>query len=336
MTSTHSFTQTFKTSLILNYASSIPPRRLFSTSLLRSDPNEPSTSTLSSTEENATTSTNVDDSTIITQDEHVSSNSSSSFFSGRGYRAWLKGDGAQYRHGIKGSTNWIGETPFPLNPTFNPLPPVSEYIKTKVHHAYLGNLQTNPNPNTPTPTAPSDKVVIRALSAKFGISMTRIRAIIRLKELEQEWKKAGIVLQTNFRNGMESYLGVKTPLEQGHASWRGKEITFQGERSEQITAKRKAGFEMIDVEGGEQSVFLPLLQHVPTRNDETTNTTGSATRKAEAHKSKPIPKIKIVQASRPGRPRFSFENVTGTEVGAKLAKTYDPKKTKRGNRKRVV
>jgi hypothetical protein len=29
---------------------------------------------------------------------------------GKGYRAWLNGDGAQFRHGLKGQTNWLGET----------------------------------------------------------------------------------------------------------------------------------------------------------------------------------------------------------------------------------
>lgn len=29
---------------------------------------------------------------------------------GKGYRAWLAGDGAQFRNGLKGKTNWLGDT----------------------------------------------------------------------------------------------------------------------------------------------------------------------------------------------------------------------------------
>ncbi|SCZ94052.1 BZ3500_MvSof-1268-A1-R1_Chr6-1g08389 [Microbotryum saponariae] len=248
---------------------------------------------------------------------------------GRGFRAWLRGDGAQYRRGIKGATNWIGETPFPLNPTFKPLPPVSELIKTKVYHAYLGNLQTN-SPNT---TTPSDLVVVRAISSKFGLSMARVRAIIRLKELEQEWKKRGLPLQTNLRQGMESFLGVKTPTEQSGSNWRGIERAEQGQRVEQIRTEGKAGWEMVDSENGERSVFLPLLQHLSTTS--TTTVQGEDVAAEQAPK-KPVAQIKIVQPTRPGRPRFSFENVEGTERGNTFARTYNPKKTKRGNRKRLV
>lgn len=29
---------------------------------------------------------------------------------GKGFRAWLAADGARFRHGVKGQTNWLGET----------------------------------------------------------------------------------------------------------------------------------------------------------------------------------------------------------------------------------
>ncbi|SGY28653.1 BQ5605_C084g13000 [Microbotryum silenes-dioicae] len=231
-------------------------------------------------------------------------------------------DGAQYRRGIKGATNWIGETPFPLNPTFKPLPPVSELIKTKIYHAYLGNLQTN--------SPPSDLVVVRAISSKFGLSMARVRAIIRLKELEQEWKKRGLPLQINLRQGMESHLGVKTLNEQSGSNWRGIERSEQGQRVEQIRTEGKAGWEMLDEENGERPVFLPLLQHLSTS---TTNVEAGQepTPLAAAEN---VPK-KSLHKSRSSN-RFDLDDqgsrlkTSRVREGNKLAKTYNSKKTKRG------
>jgi hypothetical protein len=75
-------------------------------------------------------------------------------------------------------------------------------------------------------------VIIRELSKQFGVSMDRVRAIIRLKAIEQEMKinvmpllsllfsllahwrvmirLQGEPLQTHFLNGMEAVLAVKT------------------------------------------------------------------------------------------------------------------------------
>ncbi|SGZ29658.1 BQ5605_C050g12468 [Microbotryum silenes-dioicae] len=308
--------------------------RLFSTSFaLHDDPSASASASASATTEQQSTTTSppqhTDTPTPVDEDSSPSSSGMGGGGGGGGFRAWLQGDGAQYRRGIKGATNWIGETPFPLNPTFKPLPPVSELIKTKIYHAYLGNLQTN--------SPPSDLVVVRAISSKFGLSMARVRAIIRLKELEQEWKKRGLPLQINLRQGMESHLGVKTLNEQSGSNWRGIERSEQGQRVEQIRTEGKAGWEMLDEENGERPVFLPLLQHLSTS---TTNVEAgqepTPLAAAENVPKKSLSQIKIVEPVRPGRPRFSFENVEGTERGNKLAKTYNSKKTKRGNRKRPV
>lgn len=67
-----------------------------------------------------------------------------------------------------------------MNPTFSPLPPLADVVKTKIYNAYIINLIS-------TPSA-TDSVVVRAVSQKFGVSMDRVRAIIRLKELEKRWK----------------------------------------------------------------------------------------------------------------------------------------------------
>lgn len=69
--------------------------------------------------------------------------------------------------------------PFPLNPTFRPLAPLADATKTRIFNTYVHNIL---QPNA------TDAVVVRAISEKFGVSMDRIRAVIRLKELEKSWK----------------------------------------------------------------------------------------------------------------------------------------------------
>lgn len=69
--------------------------------------------------------------------------------------------------------------PFPLNPTFRPLPPLADTVKTKIYNAYTYNILAKDA---------TDSQVVRAVAAKFGIAMDRVRAVIRLKELEKSWK----------------------------------------------------------------------------------------------------------------------------------------------------
>jgi hypothetical protein len=49
---------------------------------------------------------------------------------------------------------------------------------------------------------------VRALAARHHLSIKRIDAILRLKGLEESWKKDGKPIQTGFMQGMESILGV--------------------------------------------------------------------------------------------------------------------------------
>jgi hypothetical protein len=60
------------------------------------------------------------------------------------------------------------------------MPPLADVLKTKIYNAYLHNILES--------SSSSDAVVVRAVSAKFGVGMERVRAIIRLKELEKSWK----------------------------------------------------------------------------------------------------------------------------------------------------
>ncbi|KAI9057780.1 hypothetical protein FKP32DRAFT_1597999 [Trametes sanguinea] len=52
------------------------------------------------------------------------------------------------------------------------------------------------------------KFNVRVLAQRHGLSIARVDAILRLKGLEQQWKKQGKQLQTGFLKGMEYILGV--------------------------------------------------------------------------------------------------------------------------------
>ncbi|GAA5974182.1 hypothetical protein JCM11641_003311 [Rhodosporidiobolus odoratus] len=226
---------------------------------------------------------------------------------GKGYRAWLNGEGARFRKGVAGRTNWIGETPFPLNPTFSPIPPLADSTKFKIFNAYVHNISTKDA---------TDSQVVRAVSARFGVSMDRVRAIIRLKELEKEWKDEGRALQTNLLKGMESHLGVKQPMEH----WRGNE---QPEPTTPQLASSKTVFEMVDVESGDSPVFLPLLARVPARKTPLVDVSSPSSPASS--------RSTVIPATRPGRAATIFTDLSGTKKGAELQQTYDAKKTKRGH-----
>ncbi|GAA5936150.1 mitochondrial 37S ribosomal protein mS45 MRPS35 [Sporobolomyces koalae] len=231
---------------------------------------------------------------------------------GRGYNAWLSGEGARYRKGIQGRTNWIGDSPFPLNPTFNPSPPLADEIKIKIYNAYVHNILIKDA---------TDSQVVRAVSSKFGVAMDRVRAIIRLKELEKSWKSEGRTLQTELLKGMESHLGVRQPGE----NWRGFESP---DPVEPTLASKKTVFEMVDVEAGDSPVFLPLLARIPKRAAplDSVPSLSSATPSSSPASSR----IQVVPASRPGRAATVFSDLSGTKEGQEMAKSFDSKRTRRG------
>ncbi|GAA5869414.1 hypothetical protein JCM16303_000459 [Sporobolomyces ruberrimus] len=232
--------------------------------------------------------------------------------SGRGYNAWLSGEGARFRKGVKGATNWIGESPFPLNPTFKPNPPLADAIKTKIYNAYVHNILIK---------NATDSQVVRAVSSKFGVAMDRVRAIIRLKELEKNWKSEGRTLQTELLNGMESHLGVRQPGE----NWRGFETP---DPIEPTLASKKTVFEMVDVESGDSPVFLPLLSRVSKRDTPLTSVPPLSSTSPSALATST--KTQVVPATRPGRASTIFVDLSGTKEGQELERSYDPTKTKRG------
>jgi len=222
------------------------------------------------------------------------------------FNKWVKGDGARYRFGVQGRPNWIGgETPFPLNPAFKPLPPLPDTLKTRIYNAFIYNIENHPN-------VTSDAQVVRAVAAKFGVAMDRVRAIVRLKELEKTMRAEGKPVESNFQKGMEAHLGVKAAASE---NWRGIEAPDAGRGSRVSQASHKTVFEFVDAEQGDKPV-LPLLDKLPTR---------SRTDEAGQRRQVERDSTSIYPPARPGRPATLFRDLSGTPEGIALETTYSVK-----------
>lgn len=91
------------------------------------------------------------------------------------YPEWVSGQGKAYESAPVGrGPFWIGSTPFPLNPTFNPPPPLSQAVRDQMWSLH----SQNPSANS-----------VRVLSGRFGVQMERVTAVLRLKALEHEFVK---------------------------------------------------------------------------------------------------------------------------------------------------
>ena len=60
--------------------------------------------------------------------------------------------------------------PFPLNPAFHSHPVLSEALRTEIHRRVM-----------------VDKRSVRSVSAELGVSLERVAAVVRLKEVEKQW-----------------------------------------------------------------------------------------------------------------------------------------------------
>ncbi|KAJ1026891.1 hypothetical protein NDA16_002185 [Ustilago loliicola] len=108
---------------------------------------------------------------------------------------WIQSDARVYKQPKPGmGPNWIGDTPFPLNPSFNPPPPVRQGTKTEIWRLH---------------TSDPAQWTIRALSEKFSIGLQRMEAILRLKALESDWTSQGKPLQSEFQSNMDRLLGAQ-------------------------------------------------------------------------------------------------------------------------------
>ncbi|KAI0363051.1 hypothetical protein BV20DRAFT_1007847 [Pilatotrama ljubarskyi] len=113
------------------------------------------------------------------------------FEEGPSYAQWLRTEGVKYKEPHR-PKNWLGGEPFPLNPTFKPPTPISDAVRTKIWNEYMLD---------------PAKFNVRVLAQRHGLSIARVDAILRLKGLEEHWRK-NKQLQTGFLKGMEYVLGV--------------------------------------------------------------------------------------------------------------------------------
>src|SRR6267154_3268845 len=105
------------------------------------------------------------------------------------YERWIAGPGRKYRDSAP--RNWLDSgtvcsisttmlivlthfQPFPLNQSFRPPPPVSDTLRAYIYRSYMADPEANS---------------VRALAVKHHLSIKRVDAILRLKGLEETWKK---------------------------------------------------------------------------------------------------------------------------------------------------
>ncbi|KIM47635.1 hypothetical protein M413DRAFT_22264 [Hebeloma cylindrosporum] len=106
------------------------------------------------------------------------------------YKEFMEKMGYKYQYAKP--QHYLGETPFPMNPSFKPPPPIANDQRTLMFHMFL----QDPFRNGP-----------RRLAKRFNLSLKRVDAILRLKGLENAWVK-GKELQSGFQYGMEKLLGA--------------------------------------------------------------------------------------------------------------------------------
>ncbi|KDN52135.1 hypothetical protein K437DRAFT_272675 [Tilletiaria anomala UBC 951] len=113
------------------------------------------------------------------------------------FDVWIKSsDADRFKNPQPGNgPNWIGDTPFPLNPAFNPPPPIANRLRDELWKLHSKDPKTN---------------TVRTLSARFNIGLDRTLAILRLKALEKEMSERGQPLQSEFQKHMERLLGATT------------------------------------------------------------------------------------------------------------------------------
>ncbi|KAF9900676.1 hypothetical protein EC991_007038 [Linnemannia zychae] len=115
-------------------------------------------------------------------------------FRRRNFHKWLRGEGSRFATPSFSGPNYIGETPFPMNPLFKPTPPISNATKEEIYKLHRSD---------------STKHTPRQLGTTYNISIKRVEAILRMKHLEKEMVAEGFVIQENFTKGMEQLMGVK-------------------------------------------------------------------------------------------------------------------------------
>lgn len=111
------------------------------------------------------------------------------------------------------------KTPFPYNPEFKPTRPISEKFRRKVYDMWASD-----------PTMWSH----RQLSSKFKISLERVEAIIKLREMQKKSLDQGIELNLDYQSSMEKLLDARdlpdgsfSDIEDGNANLVSKLICYK-------------------------------------------------------------------------------------------------------------
>ncbi|WVQ63036.1 uncharacterized protein L199_001187 [Kwoniella botswanensis] len=138
---------------------------------------------------------------------------------------WIKSEGSQYREPVKGQkAKWLGDkVPYSSNPTFRPPPPLSDYTQNQVYAELRRGRK------------------VAELAEKHNISKARVEAIRKLKDIEEEFKRRSIPLQTAFQQGMEPLLGVQTPINPStkeHDAARARQIDLAHDSHPSTSAER--------------------------------------------------------------------------------------------------
>ncbi|KAI5793211.1 eukaryotic mitochondrial regulator protein-domain-containing protein [Geopyxis carbonaria] len=125
------------------------------------------------------------------------------------YRAWLRGPGENFKKPLYNEMNYLTSydtrtwerksergsmnVPFPLNPHFRSAPVLSEELKNEIHRRVMAGQS------------------VRRVSAHFSVTMERVAAVVRLKEVEKQWVKDEKPLATYLTKALHTMIPT-TPL----------------------------------------------------------------------------------------------------------------------------
>ncbi|QRV83437.1 hypothetical protein RhiJN_11453 [Ceratobasidium sp. AG-Ba] len=239
---------------------------------------------------------------------------------------WFQGEGLPYLNPTPGKPNWLGgDVPFPDNPTFRPPPPLSDIVKSSVYDRYLKRSQASA-----LPKSQSHVQAVRALSEQFGISISRVEAIVRLKQYEEHFIK-GNKIQHAFQKGMESYLGIRQERERAAVSndnVTSDEINASRQRTSQVDHDASDSGERVQRAGAARRVWWEMVDDAPDAEPVVPNLVAKG---LEAHRARLTENQKAHEGvavhvegkpSPQGKPRTVY---TFVDTGAKVSRL--PKKT---------
>ncbi|TFK26676.1 hypothetical protein FA15DRAFT_667149 [Coprinopsis marcescibilis] len=221
------------------------------------------------------------------------------------YKEFLERVAFKYREASP--TNWLApSTPFPMNPSFRPPPPISDAQREVMYSMYMSD---------------PEMYSVRALAQKYNLSIKRVDAILRLKGLERAYTK-NKRLQTGFLKGMEKLLGATTHKSvvssEDRRDVHEADLLEQDENRDALRQRYQRAYWESIPEGGVEPVLPGSLEHARHK----------AQRYAEkADKFKSIPELlkpvkdtpfmkrpqKVVVCARDTRPTLKF-----IDVGAKF------------------